>query len=432
VFSTRLTRDNAVAEFPEMVNSRFHIVPQGRCNLLTEARDDVGRKKEDARVRKALRPKGMPADTVVIVGAGAVQHRKGVDLFIDCAARVLHNEGGARCRFVWIGKGFDPENDLAYSVYLADQLERSGLKGKVDFIGETPSIDVVYATADILLVSSRLDPLPNVAIDAMAHGVPVVCFDKTTGIAEVLEDAGLSESCVASYLGHGRHGRQGARAGRRPCPPARDRNSASSRSFRNSSIWRVTSLTSRSSPTWPPARMAEENRSTEEIIASGVFRPDFFAYAQLPARPIDTVVRYAYVRSWAAGGQPRKPFPGFNPEIYREHHGALDPSVDPFTDYLRAGQPEGPWRYEVIHSTRRRCRSRRGRGSRCMPMSTTRTCFPDLLERLGQNAVRPDLLISVPNAAVAAEVVQIAEVVRGPSRRCRASCRTAAATSAPC
>jgi hypothetical protein len=37
-----------------------------------------------------------------------------------------------------------------------------------------------------MFLSSRLDPLPNVAIDAMTAGVPVICFEKATGLTEYL------------------------------------------------------------------------------------------------------------------------------------------------------------------------------------------------------------------------------------------------------
>ena len=45
------------------------------------------------------------------------------------------------------------------------------------FLGEVNSLEPVYAMADIFLLSSRLDPFPNVAIDAMLAGLPVVCFE---------------------------------------------------------------------------------------------------------------------------------------------------------------------------------------------------------------------------------------------------------------
>ena len=53
-------------------------------------------------------------------------------------------------------------------------------------MNNTSAIEAAYKTADILLLSSRLDPLPNVAIDAMLHSKPVLSFEKTSGISDIL------------------------------------------------------------------------------------------------------------------------------------------------------------------------------------------------------------------------------------------------------
>jgi hypothetical protein len=42
------------------------------------------------------------------------------------------------------------------------------------------------SSADLFLLSSRLDPLPNVAIDELTMGLPVLCFEKTSGIADFM------------------------------------------------------------------------------------------------------------------------------------------------------------------------------------------------------------------------------------------------------
>ena len=64
----------------------------------------------------------------------------------------------------------------------------SGLEKTVTFLGEVNSLDPVYAMADIFMLSSRLDPFPNVTIDAMLAGLPVVCFKDASGVAELLSN----------------------------------------------------------------------------------------------------------------------------------------------------------------------------------------------------------------------------------------------------
>jgi glycosyltransferase involved in cell wall biosynthesis len=200
VFSTGVTLENALLEYPGLAERAVHTLPQGRCLVPSGGLTREEELAEATRIRKLVRPEGIPENAVVVVGAGSVILRKGVDKFIECAAQVVRAPGGGNCRFVWIGKGYDPDRDLRYSVYLEDQIRRSGLSGYLFFGEETPAIQLVYEQADLFLLSSRLDPLPNVAIDALAEGVPVLCFDKTTGIAEFLVESGLQDYCVAEYL----------------------------------------------------------------------------------------------------------------------------------------------------------------------------------------------------------------------------------------
>ena len=125
-----------------------------------------------------------PERPFVVMGAGWVQPRKGVDLFIE-AARIARNVLGLDCVFVWIGPNFEPEKDMLVSLYLADQVVQSGLADTVFFIEEQASLKPFWAISDAFFVSSRLDPFPNVAIDAIAEAIPVICFERATGIAEL-------------------------------------------------------------------------------------------------------------------------------------------------------------------------------------------------------------------------------------------------------
>jgi len=53
-----------------------------------------------------------------------------------------------------------------------------------------------------------------------------------------------------------------------------------------------------------------------------------------------------YLESWRTGLELRKPFPGFHPGIYRDHHPELQ--GDPTIHFLKAGRPVGPWLTEVM------------------------------------------------------------------------------------
>ncbi len=200
IFSTKITLDNALLENNLLTARGLHVLPQGKCAIPKPVASDVRSDDEIAWLTSMLRPSGESGRSFVVIGAGTVSMRKGVDLFIEVATRVLSGPGGERFRFAWIGAGYDPDRDLAYSIYLRDQIRRAGIEDRMLLLNETSQIEAAYQLADVLMLSSRLDPLPNVAIDSLSIGKPVFCFDRTTGIAHILKENGLGEECVAAYL----------------------------------------------------------------------------------------------------------------------------------------------------------------------------------------------------------------------------------------
>jgi glycosyltransferase involved in cell wall biosynthesis/SAM-dependent methyltransferase len=394
VFSANVTLQNALQEVPELDDRSVHILPQGRCLVPNEHVTDEEFASEGARIRRLLRPEGSGDDLVVVLGAGMVQIRKGVDLFIEVAARVVSGPGGGNCRFVWFGNGYNPDADLHYSVYLGDQIRRAGLEKHVIFARETPAIESAYEAADIFLLSSRLDPLPNVAIDALAHGKPVLCFDRVTGIADFLKGHGLGDDCVARYLDTAEMADKIlALANSRPLRHKvgeQGREAAASFFNMKDYVSTIEVLAQGASE-----RAWQEKQDLAVILDSGLFRPDF----SLPLNAVlpEDAVRW-HVRAWGSGVHRRKPFPGFHPGVYLEQHGVAIEGADPTADYIRAGRPEGPWNSPVITAGGKGMRLPPNNGSIAMHVHVF---YPDLLPeitaRLACNQVRPDLFISVTN-----------------------------------
>ena len=402
IFSTSVIHENAVFDNPILENHPFLILPQGRCTPPVSESDTVSLVKEGARVLKVLRPEGSPADTIVVLGVGMVQIRKGVDLFIDCAARVMRSDHGKNFRFVWIGTGYNPEVDLNYSIYLADQIHRAGLDEHVFFMEETANIEAAYEAADILLISSRLDPLPNIGIDAMMRGLPLVCFEKTTGIADILIANGLGEECVAPYLDTAKMTAQVLAFAESKTFSQRVGEQMRQIALKEFDIENYVSQIEKIGLA-SSDRMMQEQMDTSEISASGLARLDFFLPPDLKTMPPDEVIRY-YVRSWASGIERRKLFPGFHPGIFLDQYRSHESGGDPLANYLRAGQPAGPWRYDVITSE-----------EKAQPLPTKLRIalhlhvyypdlLPDMLIRLNKNRVRPDLFISVPTESIRTKV----------------------------
>jgi hypothetical protein len=282
-------------------------------------------------------------------------------------------------------------------------LRRSGVERDVIMMNETPSIEVAYDNADILLISSRLDPLPNVAIDAMAHGLPVVCFDRTTGFADVFAEAGLGDELVAGYLDTADMAAKvvalAAAPQRRRELGEHMRRLVDERFDMQRYVDSIDSLAAGAA-----ARIAAEDGWVREIVATDLMRRDFFPRSFERDEPAEDLVRFLYLRGWESGLARRKLFPGFHPGIWLERHGVGEPGLDPLVDWLRAGRPPGPWNYEVIADTD---------PVAALPAQARvalhlhvfyADLLPEMLERLAHNTVLPDLFISVPNASVAEDI----------------------------
>jgi glycosyltransferase involved in cell wall biosynthesis len=131
---------------------------------------------DQPRVLAAARAGTAERDTARVVGAcGSVNHRKGTDLWLEVAARVLPT-GAPQTRFVWVGD-------------LAGRPVPEHPPG-VTFTGPTDDPYSEIARFDVATLPSRDDPFPLVVLEAMLLGVPVVAFD-VGGVREQVGDTGL-------------------------------------------------------------------------------------------------------------------------------------------------------------------------------------------------------------------------------------------------
>jgi glycosyltransferase involved in cell wall biosynthesis len=394
VFSTDITRQSVLQDASCSDARCVHTLPQGRCLLPAPQMADLELEQERQRLSRWMRPNGTGNDVVVVLGAGSVHLRKGVDLFIEVAARVVAAPDGINCRFIWLGNGYDPDGDVHYSAYLHDQIQRAGLERHVLFGSDTKTIETAYQEADLFLMSSRLDPLPNVAVDALSHGKPVLCFDRATGIADFLKTSGLGDHCVATYLDTAEMADKVTALARSKSlrHEVGERGREAAASYFNLRDY-VTSLERLARDA--VVRTAREREDVDAIVDSGLFRVDFSVPPELAPLALDAAVRL-HVRSWASGIRRRKPFPGFHPGIYLELHGVETEGTDPTADYIRAGRPDGPWNSVLIES--------HGRDECDLPSNRSvalhlHVFYPDLvpeiMARLSRNKSRPDLLVSV-------------------------------------
>ncbi len=127
----------------------------------------------------------MSKKNFMVGGSGKFGHRKGTDLFIQVARYLNDNYSEFNIEFTWVG--LVPQAD---KVSLKLELEKLGLKNKIHFVGETENPEFYFEDFDVFLMTSREDPFPLVCIEAGMLGIPIICFDKATGISEIIRDKG--------------------------------------------------------------------------------------------------------------------------------------------------------------------------------------------------------------------------------------------------
>jgi L-malate glycosyltransferase len=97
--------------------------------------------------------------------------------FLRAAAQV--HKRCAQAEFILVGDG-------AFRSEFEASAKKLGLASRVRFLGERKDIPAVLAALDLLVVPSVSESLPNVILEAMAAGVPVVA-SRVGGVPEVIE-----------------------------------------------------------------------------------------------------------------------------------------------------------------------------------------------------------------------------------------------------
>lgn len=401
VFSTKATLEDVASDFWLYPSSSIHIAPQGKCVVPASSHAPKETANEKAWLKQNLRPQGVDRKFLVI-GVGTISLRKGVDLFFDCATIIKNEPGGERFQFVWIGDDPYPEGAFSLSLFLADQFKRASLEPQMKIVRATSQIELAYELANVLIISSRLDPLPNTATEALTAGLPVLCFEKTTGIAHFLSENGLGDLCVAKYLDTRDLARKVLALADddelRAEVSERSRAAASSTFDMNAYVSKIEAIAAEA--------MRNESRlrhEQETILASGKFRSDFFKHAGLDGLGLseEKIVRN-YLDHVASGLTVRKPMPGFHPTVFSMLHASAGPAkYDPFVDFLKKGLPDGPWLQKVIQD----CGRRKARTRVALHLHAFYSeLVPGIVKRLNFNASSPDLFVSVCTSEGAAEV----------------------------
>lgn len=134
-----------------------------------------------------LNHSGKPVGKIWLVAAGRMTEEKGFDLLIEAVALLADS----RIHLSLLGEGplLDALNGLAVAKGVADQ---------VDFVGFQSNPYAWFARADAFVLSSRYEGFPNVVLEALACGTPVIATPAPGGLREILDE--LAECRVAAEV----------------------------------------------------------------------------------------------------------------------------------------------------------------------------------------------------------------------------------------
>jgi len=167
VFASDFVRDKLAAAFQfDATDQRFLIRPQGSYKQIVEAPTEA------AAFRKEL---GLSATDKLVLGVGYADLRKGFDLFLH--AWSLVQQKCSNVHFCWAG-GIDP----GLLEWLGIEIKRAEATGRFHLSGFRSDMQVLYSASSVYALTSREDPFPTAALEALSVGVPVVAFEDSGGI----------------------------------------------------------------------------------------------------------------------------------------------------------------------------------------------------------------------------------------------------------
>ena len=135
--------------------------------------------------RAAIRAQyGIPLEATLFLFVGSGFVRKGVPVLLE----VMSGLPGNACLLV-VGR------DKKISRFRACA-QALGLSRRVVFAGAQADVKPFYGAADALVLPTLYDPFPNVALEAMAAGLPLVTSTKC-GAAELIENGKNGFVCDA-------------------------------------------------------------------------------------------------------------------------------------------------------------------------------------------------------------------------------------------
>jgi glycosyltransferase involved in cell wall biosynthesis len=141
-------------------------------------------------IRGGIESKPAPDGTVRFIAAGRLNHQKGFDRLLQALPSLRHPQPWS---LTILGEG-------AERATLEAMIRSLNLGDRVTLAGHSDRPWAAYAEADCLLLPSRSEGMPNVALEALACGTSVIATRESGGIEEIAAQAAPGAVTIADDM----------------------------------------------------------------------------------------------------------------------------------------------------------------------------------------------------------------------------------------
>lgn len=129
--------------------------------------------------------KEYPLNSILkVIHIGILDDRKNQNFLLDVAIELIHR-GVKEFHFTFIGKeGFD----IGYKNMLNTKILDNNLQDKIQIINFQKDPIPFYKDSDLFLLSSRVESLPIVSLEALSVGLPIVSTDTGDTCIQAIDD----------------------------------------------------------------------------------------------------------------------------------------------------------------------------------------------------------------------------------------------------
>ncbi len=136
------------------------------------------RKTSEQKVKKLYAEFNLSSDSKIVLNVARLKPQKNHTLLIDAFAKFLENHP-EYVLFI-VGAGADEDK-------LHKKVNDMNLKKKIFLVGYREDVYTFYSASDFFVLTSDIEGFPNVGLEAMAFGLPLLST-KVSGVDEFLEE----------------------------------------------------------------------------------------------------------------------------------------------------------------------------------------------------------------------------------------------------